>query len=71
MPLDRTVYSKTFKAQRGRAPLNERFTEFMKQKSSGDSEPKQSNSSDKNKQLAINLEKKYNDLDQNNNRAIS
>lgn len=70
MPLARII----LKAQTG-IPLNERFTRFMKQRSSeeaalskqhNDSPPQQIRSSDKNRRLALDLEKRHNDLDNRN-----
>jgi len=66
MPLARII----LKAQTG-IPLNERFTRFMKQRSSEEAAlnkvhnevPKAVLSSDKNRRLALDLEKRHNDID--------
>ena len=74
MPLARII----LKAQTG-IPLNERFTRFMKQRSSeeaalnkqhNESSQQQIRSSDKNRRLALDLEKRHNDLDRHNSQTV-
>ena len=74
MPLARII----LKAQTG-IPLNERFTRFMKQRSSEEAaqaksqqvndSPPQIRTSDKNKRLALDLERRHNELDNRRDRG--